>query len=101
MPYVYLIKPNASQETNLYKIMMTNIEMTDGCDTELICCNTDYPRTIEKKLIETFDSMFDKKNGTNEYYVDISEKQVKRLFMSIIIQTEQLVASDDSSNWYS
>ncbi len=105
MPYVYLIKPNASQEANLYKIGMTNGNNNQqrfksyGNDAELILsCKTDYPRTIETKLIEEFDSMFDKKDHTNEYYyVDISEKQVKHLFMSIVMQVEQDDIPEESS----
>ncbi len=105
MPYVYLIKPNASQETNLYKIGMTNGNNNQqrfksyGSDTELILsCKTDYPRTIETKLIEEFDSMFDKKDHTNEYYyIGISEKQVKHLFMSIVMQVEQDDIPEESS----
>ncbi len=105
MPYVYLIKPNASQETNLYKIGMTNGNNNEqrfksyGNDAYLILsCETDYPRTIEKKLIEEFDSMFNKKEQTNEYYyINISEEQVKHLFMSIVMQVEQDDIPEESS----
>ncbi len=105
MPYVYLIKPNASQAANLYKIGMTNGNNNQqrfksyGNDAELILsCKTDYPRTIETKLIEEFDSMFDKKDHTNEYYyIGISEKQVKHLFMSIVMQVEQDDIPEESS----
>ncbi len=74
-----------------------------GSDAELILsCKTDYPRTIEKKLIEQFDSMFDKKLNTNEYYhVDIPEKQVKHLFMRIFMQVEEDTPDEDSIQMFS
>ncbi len=105
MPYVYLIKPNASQAANLYKIGMTNGNNNEqrfksyGNDAEsILSCKTNYPRTIEKKLIEKFDSMFNKKEQTNEYYyINISEEQVKHLFMSIVMQVEQNDIPKESS----
>ncbi len=108
MPYVYLIQPKATQDPNLYKIGMTN-----GLNNEqrfrdygkeaylILVCETDYPRTIEKKLIEEFDSMFNKKKQTNEYYyVDISKKHIKKLFLQIFEEAEDAIPENKSLEFY-
>lgn len=109
MPYVYLIQPRASQEPNLYKIGMTNGLNNEqrfkdyGKDAYLILsCETDYPRTIEAELIRQFDSMFEKKKQTNEYYyVDVSKKHIKKLFLQIFIEAEDDIPEDTPLEFFS
>lgn len=94
MGYIYLIQPSALVGTDRYKIGMSEVNNLSRLQSYnkntryLVMMDCEFPRKIERKIIDTFKRKFICISGKEYFKVDIPESELIQLFMSIICCTK-------------
>lgn len=104
MPYVYLIQPVELVSTNRYKIGMSTLPNLNRmrsykCGTRyLFVCDCDDALSVERKLINVFNSKY-KLIAGNEYFECDNELEMVNLFVNTVMNHKNYKQPTVQRSW--